>query len=155
MTILKSRNKTDQKIQKTKARKKISPSLRKAVYEKYHGHCAYCGCKIRLQDMQVDHLYPVYLNAYRQDFSPSKESVDELNTITNLMPACRMCNFYKGTQTVDQFKKSLLSTLLPNAIRPFQFRLAEKYGLVEVHVHSIQFYFEKFLKGREKNEETD
>jgi len=28
------------------------------VYEKYNGHCAYCGKKIEYKDMQVDHIDP-------------------------------------------------------------------------------------------------
>lgn len=36
----------------------ISKKTRLAVYEKYDGHCAYCGREIRYEDMQVDHFKP-------------------------------------------------------------------------------------------------
>lgn len=29
------------------------------VYNKYGGHCAYCGKKIGYKDMQVDHIDPM------------------------------------------------------------------------------------------------
>lgn len=36
----------------------ISKKKRMIVYEKYDGHCAYCGEKIAYEDMQVDHFIP-------------------------------------------------------------------------------------------------
>lgn len=30
--------------------------LRQSVYEKYEGHCAYCGEHIDYKDMQIDHI---------------------------------------------------------------------------------------------------
>lgn len=126
-------------------RKALSKKTRQLVYEKYHGHCAYCGCELDYKDMQVDHVDPYYLNdpynwwGHRE----KSKSEDELNRLDNLMPACRMCNFYKGGGTLEKFRNNLQHTLLPNTIRPFQFRLAEKYGLVEVHEKKIKFYFEK------------
>ena len=36
----------------------ISKKTREIVYNKYNGHCAYCGCEIEMKDMQVDHIVP-------------------------------------------------------------------------------------------------
>lgn len=38
-------------------RKPISKSVRKQVYAKYNGHCAYCGCEIPEKGFNVDHLH--------------------------------------------------------------------------------------------------
>ena len=38
--------------------KTISKKVRLAVYDKYSGHCAYCGKKIDYKDMQLDHMIP-------------------------------------------------------------------------------------------------
>lgn len=38
-------------------RKPIPKSVRKQVYAKYNGHCAYCGCEIPEKGFNVDHLY--------------------------------------------------------------------------------------------------
>lgn len=35
----------------------ISKKTREAVYQKYAGHCAYCGRPIAYKDMQVDKTY--------------------------------------------------------------------------------------------------
>lgn len=123
-------------------RKPISKKIRKMVYDKYHGHCAYCGCEISMKDMQVDHIRPVYYEELRNP-SLSDEQWDELNDIDNLMPSCRMCNFYKGVWTLEDFRDNLSDMLMRNVEKPFQFRLAEKYGLVKKTPHKITFYFEK------------
>ena len=34
----------------------ISKETRQRVYQKYNGHCAYCGRYIDYKDMQVDHF---------------------------------------------------------------------------------------------------
>lgn len=43
-------------------RKPIPKDVRKQVYEKYNGHCAYCGCKLDYKDMQVDHVVDYQIN---------------------------------------------------------------------------------------------
>lgn len=41
--------------------KPIPKAVRKQVYEKYNGHCAYCGRPIAYKDMQVDHIKAKYV----------------------------------------------------------------------------------------------
>lgn len=40
-------------------RKSISTKIRRQVYEKYGGRCAYCGEPIEYKAMQVDHMEPL------------------------------------------------------------------------------------------------
>lgn len=115
------------------ARKSISKSTRKIVYQKYNGRCAYCGCELEYKDMQIDHIRSVYWN-------------NGDNEIDNLMPACRMCNFYKSTYSLEEFRERL-QTLTERLEKTFIYRLAKKYGIVEEHKKPIRFYFEK--RGRE------
>lgn len=109
-------------------RKQIPKKIREQVYKKYNGHCAYCGCKLEYNDMQVDHVVSVYGN-------------NGSNDIDNLMPACRMCNLYKSTFSIDVFRKHLES-LYERLRKPFIYRLALKYGLIEEHKKKVKFYFE-------------
>lgn len=37
--------------------------IRELVYQKYDGHCAYCGREIAMEDMQVDHIISRYKTA--------------------------------------------------------------------------------------------
>lgn len=110
-------------------RKPIPKNIREQVYQKYNGHCAYCGCKLEFKDMQVDHLIPVW----------SQSGSSELE---NLMPACRMCNYYKDTFTLDKFKENL-ETLHKRLAKTFIYRLALKYGLIQENQKHIKFYFEE------------
>lgn len=118
-------------------RKSISKEIRRKVYDKYGGHCAYCGCPLAYKDMQVDHIDAVYRAAY--------EGRDVDNSIDNLLPACRQCNFYKGASTVDEFRRKILQ-LERTALVGFPVRLAQKYGIVRVEKWDGKFYFEKIEK---------
>ena len=68
-----------------------------------NGHCGYCGCKITYKEMQVDHIEAVYLHEEELNAGQAQE----INSIENYMPACRMCNFYKSTMSVESFRKQL------------------------------------------------
>ena len=69
----------------------INKKTREAVYRKYGGRCAYCGRAIACKDMQVDHFRPLRV----------WDEVDgAADDISNLMPACRMCNHYKRANCV-------------------------------------------------------
>lgn len=116
-------------------RKPISKNKRRQVFDKYNGHCAYCGCELTMQTMQVDHAYSVFWSEYWD-----KTQAD--NSLSNLMPACRQCNFYKSDLDIEHFRKHL-STLMERVEKPFIFRLAEKYGMIEKKVWDGKFYFEK------------
>lgn len=118
-------------------RKAISKTVRKAVYEKYDGHCAYCGCVIAMAEMQIDHMEAVYLHQI-----DSGGEMTELNDISNLMPACRACNFYKSTFGIEKFRHNL-ETLPARLEKFFIYRLAKKYGLIKEINEPVKFYFEK------------
>ena len=106
-------------------RRSIPKSVRKIIYQKYGGRCAYCGCELEYKDMQVDHVQSVYWN-------------NGDNEIKNLMPACRMCNFYKSTYSVEKFRE-----LTDRLEKTFIYRLAKKYGIVVEQKEPMQFYCEK------------
>lgn len=116
-------------------RKPISKKLREQVYQKYNGHCAYCGCELKIKDMQVDHILSVARAKW------IKDELD-LNNIDNLMPSCRSCNYYKDTCSIETFRKNL-STLMERVRKQYIFRLAEKYGMVQEMNWDGKFYFEK------------
>ena len=116
-------------------RKPISKKLREQVYQKYNGHCAYCGCELEIKDMQVYHVLSVARAKW------IKDELD-LNNIDNLMPSCRSCNYYKDTCSIETFRKNL-STLMERVRKQYIFRLAEKYGMVQEMNWDGKFYFEK------------
>lgn len=73
-------------------RKAIPKAVRQQVYDSLNGHCGYCGCEITYKEMQVDHIEAVYLHEAELNAGEAQQ----VNSIENYMPACRMCNFYKS-----------------------------------------------------------
>lgn len=125
-------------------RKAISKAMRQQVYDSLNGHCGYCGCKITIKEMQVDHIEAVYL--HEKELKAGK--AQEINSIENYMPACRACNFYKLTMSVEKFRKQL-ETLPERLEKVFIYRLAKKYGIVKENCGKVKFYFENVKTGGE------
>lgn len=121
------------------SRKPISKNMRLQIWEKYNHHCAYCGCDLKYEEMQVDHIESVYISSMKNQCKDTQN--DEID---NLMPSCRMCNYYKSVGGIESFRRNLQETLMRNVRRPFDYRLAVKYGLVVEEVKPIKFYFEQF-----------
>jgi 5-methylcytosine-specific restriction endonuclease McrA len=119
----------------------MKKEIRKSVYDKYGGHCAYCGKEIAYKDMQVDHKVPIY-RGYGTLVGVERGTDD----IDNLMPSCRSCNFRKGTMSVDEFRDELVRQCKGIIKRSFQVRQSIDYGLISVNIHPITFYYEKINK---------
>lgn len=109
---------------------------RKAVYLKCDGHCAYCGKKITLRTMQVDHIQP-----------KSRGGTDDFK---NLMPSCRSCNHYKRADTLEEFREKI-ATIAERCHKIYINRVAEDFGILHYHLwygadaHKL-FYFERSKK---------
>lgn len=126
------------------SRKSIPKSVRLLVYKKCNCRCAYCGCELEYKDMQVDHVEPVYKHDYEKHHSYSKTLTDEeLNSIDNYMPACRACNFYKSTYSLETFRRNLSTMLYENLQKNFNYKLLRKYGLIREEIKPVEFYFER------------
>ena len=114
-------------------RKPIPKSVRKLVFEKYNGHCAYCGCEIPEKGFNVDHLYCIRNYEHRED----------VHNIENLMPACGSCNRYKATMDIEIFRQQLQK--IPDRLKRdvCTYNIALRYGMVQENREPIKFYFEK------------
>ena len=109
----------------------MNKKLREAVYNKYNGHCAYCGRLIDYKDMQVDHFIPKR--------NGEKETVDDFE---NLMPACRACNHYKRAHDLETFRKYIEK--IPDKLNDnYIYKIGVLFGLIEEKRQSVKFYFEK------------
>lgn len=137
------RERQEAKMREERKRRKPFPkSVRKAVYEKYGGHCAYCGCELDYRDMQVDHAVAVNGG----ELSDQMVGDDTMNKIDNLMPACRQCNYYKSTLDIEGFRWKIREVLQHSCINTFQARLAMKYGIVTFNEWDGKFFFESLDK---------
>lgn len=113
-------------------RRRLSKEERMQVYSKMNGHCAYCGCELAYKDMQVDHI--VALNAYKNQGT---------DTLHNMFPACRSCNHYKSSMSLESFRSMLEN--MPKALMrdSVTYKNSVRYGLVIPNPKPVKFYFEK------------
>ena len=119
---------TRHKITGARSRKALSKDMRAQVYAMYGGHCAYCGKEIDIAEMQVDHVQAVYLGGKDEP--------------ANYRPACRQCNFYKSTMSVEGLREQL-SLIHGRLEKLLTFRLALAHRLVRITGKPVKFYFEE------------
>lgn len=127
--------------------KPIPKRIREAVYAKYDGHCAYCGCEIEYRQMQVDHVKSLYWNSIDNHFVDNPDIVQD-DSLDNLMPSCRQCNYYKAEADIENFRSKIHNILERTCRDSFQVRLAIKHGILEYKPWDGKFYFEKTTKQR-------
>ena len=116
-------------------RKAISKKVREAVYQKYGGHCAYCGKKIDYKDMQVDHLIPIQ----RERFG--KYTEEQIECFENYMTVDRRCNHYKRAHSLETFRR-YIEEIPKKLAENYICKVGIDYSLVEFYPHKIKFYFE-------------
>ena len=120
-------------------RKTIPKKIRQIVYDKYNGHCAYCGCELEYKDMQIDHIESVFKAEY------NREEVDD--SLNNYNPACRACNFYKSTWSLENFRDNIQHMLIGKLRRDFNYKMLVKYGMIREDFKPVRFYFEEVENG--------
>ena len=153
----------------------MKKSKRLEVFQKCNGHCAYCGEKIEYKDMQVDHvkpaqnlrLYKEYTKIFRKTADKmTKEiyerrvvrirniiiaefgSLENVDAIENLLPACWDCNFYKSTFSLEKFR-AYMKTLHERMKYKSRLKVAlfRKYRVSEGVAWGGVFYFERGNNG--------
>ena len=62
---------------------------REKLWKEAAGHCVYCGHKVSLEEMEVDHIVP--------------RSLGGDNSLSNLACACPHCNGLKGNKFPEEF----------------------------------------------------
>ena len=113
---------------------------RQVVYEKYNGHCAYCGDEIEIEKMHDEHKFPKHLSK-NHNMEPGQDN----NRIENRMPSCRACNWHKGGMQIEEWRSELqrqVSMLKKNA----QFKRALRFKQIRIEEKPIVFYYEFFKK---------
>lgn len=108
---------------------------RQKVFDKYQGHCAYCGEDITIKNFQVDHIFPKCRSHMLPEF-------DE-NRIGNLNPSCRKCNNYKSGFLLEAFRREI-SLQVERLNKSAQFQRAVRFEQVVINEKPIVFYFERF-----------
>ena len=115
---------------------------RKKVYDKFNSKCAYCGCDITLEKMQIDHLIPLYRNDSDEQLNKWGK-IRGTDDISNLMPSCQSCNHYKSTFSLEEYREQLM--LLRERLNKQHkiYSTSKRYRLIEEKPNKIVFFFEK------------
>jgi 5-methylcytosine-specific restriction endonuclease McrA len=105
----------------------LTKAERRQVYDKTGGRCAYCGCPIDFDEMQIDHVNPLSLGG--------------ADDVSNMLPACRSCNHFKGGMTLEKFRKAI--ERWPDALMrdSVTYRNAVRFGLAIPNPHKVKFFF--------------
>ena len=62
--------------------------------------------------------------------------------LDNLMPACRMCNYYKRANSLETFRRYIAE--IPRKLREnYIYKVGIVYGEIAEQTHPVKFYFEQ------------
>jgi len=103
--------------------------VRKKIYNKYAGRCAYCGVVLP-NNWQIDHIKPVKGIRGKAD----------LNTISNFNPSCKKCNASKGDKNIEQWREMLQKHLHEAKDKSTAMRICFKN--TNFNYLPVTFYFE-------------
>lgn len=78
------------------------PCVKRTIYDRQNGLCAYCGQRRQLKRMTVDHIIPL--------------SKGGTNDIDNLQCTCRKCNGLKEDMLPSEFTV-FIQNMLENSMR--------------------------------------
>lgn len=129
----------------------MTKNQRQRVLEKFGGRCAYCGERLTLQKMQVDHLKPIFRTW--DDETVKRNGCDRgADNFENWMPACRPCNKRKGALNLEEFRYELEQTHSRLFHTNANYRQLFRFGIsIRVKQH-VKFYFEGLQNERQTSE---
>lgn len=114
---------------------------REAIYNKYDGHCAYCGKELEYKDMQVDHIIPQRRGTAKA--GKGRVSIDVIEDPSNLICSCRSCNHYKRAHSLETFRRYIEEIPMKLSRDNYIYKVGLRYNLIEEHPRKIKFYFEQ------------
>jgi len=123
-------------------------AIRPRIYNRFQGRCGYCGVNLKIQEMTIDHIIPKSI--FVETITSKKDipyflkhlTIKDVGHIDNLMCCCRICNAWKGTNTLTQFKKEI-SKSVDSIKKDITFKIALKYNLLIENPKDIKFFFEE------------
>jgi hypothetical protein len=117
--------------------------IRELVFNKYSGHCAYCGCIIDSKTFTIDHIEPKFRGYSNDELIKLKRERGFCKT-ENYNPCCLSCNCSKSTMTLEKWR-SEISKKYDRLLRDNStFKLLNRFGLCIRNDYKITFYFELF-----------
>src|SRR5574343_1567802 len=108
--------------------------VRKQIYQKYDGKCAYCGYSLD-GDYTIDHIEAPrrYETAVRW----------QLEVLENYNPCCRSCNSSKSYYDLDEWRERLEYKKKRAYDESAHVRILSRFGVLKISPDPVVFYFEK------------
>ena len=112
---------------------------RQAIWDKSNGKCWYCGCDLSVSKWQADHVIPE-CSIWRD-----REDRNYINSIKNMVPACRDCNIGKGPRSIEEFRARIEETATFFSKKSARLKLGIRYKQIKIRVYNnpVVFWFEK------------
>ena len=107
---------------------------REVIKQKFGGRCAYCGCLLG-DKWHADHVKAVFR------FCGEMQKPENHNE-ENIFPSCIKCNLFKATFTIKDFRSEIESQVERARKYSSNFRVAERFGLIEEVKKPVVFWFE-------------
>ncbi len=117
----------------------LSKKQRAELKQKFGGRCAYCGCELG-DKWHADHVKAIYRNSQADTGMDRPENERE----DNYFPACPPCNLFKTVWTIEQFRSEIQVQVARARAYSGNFRVAERFGLIEEIKKPVVFWFEQF-----------
>lgn len=108
---------------------------RERIAAKFGGRCAYCGEPLT-PGWCADHVEPVRRNPDGSMYHPDRDTEE------NQFLACRVCNYAKSDGSIERFRANIAEQVTRARRDSWNFRMAEKYGLILVVEKPVVFWFE-------------
>ena len=128
---------------------------REQIFQKFSGKCAYCGHKMKIVDMQIDHIIPkstYHFHIETRHKVPSFLShlkYEDVNHVDNLFPSCQVCNLRKLNYSLEDFRKEVSELVSILESKSQTYKLAKRYNFVKTkRVKPVKFYFENEQENR-------
>ena len=125
---------------------RLTKEQREVLKGKYGGVCAYCGSKLG-DRWHADHLQAVRRESeYVKGVGLVKTNgmkFPELDTLENLVPACKPCNIDKSVYPLEEWRAKLQRSCEVLRNNQPTYRHALRFGLVKEEAAIVVFYFER------------
>lgn len=119
---------------------------REKIYQKYNGHCAYCGCELK-KGWHIDHMEPVIrklkYDKNRKLVTSNEYWRPENDTFENKVPSCPSCNINKHSMGIEGFRTAIYNYMEHLNNISTQYKLVKRFGLIKETNIKVVFYFEK------------
>jgi hypothetical protein len=116
----------------------LTKAQREKIRAMFECRCAYCGIALPEKGWHADHVQAIYRS------HPKSAAYVGSDSVENIFPACKPCNLFKSVHSLEGWRAEIAAQVDRARRSSFNFRFAEKFGLVCETRQPVTFYFERF-----------